>query len=157
MLAVYVPRIAARHSEPGGPATPTERAYGAGCEEYLGQINQAITMYKDDHDGAGPSSFDDLKQYGIGDEIVHAEGCSFTMQDGVAEETAHGTAPTYQPAAQSGYQQLPQGGQQGYAPNQGGQTPPGAGASPGGSTLYGVHIPAGVLGGGSDTGGAGGN
>jgi competence protein ComGC len=172
MMAIYMPRIAARHSAKGQPRTPMERAYGAGCDEYLGQINMAVTMYRDDHHGSVPNSLDDLKNYGIDDNIVHAQGCAFTLQNGVVTETANGTAPDYHappaapaPAApQSAPGQpvymAPPGAQAGPQPAQAAQpaagTPSGGGDTRAVAGPYGIHIPSSVTGGGADAGGAGG-
>lgn len=44
---------------------PRERAQQAAGVEYVGQINQAIQMYRMDHDGENPPSLADLKPYGV--------------------------------------------------------------------------------------------
>jgi competence protein ComGC len=93
LAAVYIPRIAARHSAPGEARTPTERAYGAACSIYEGQINQAVMMYKQDNDNQAPQSLDDLKKYGVTDDIVHADGCYFVMNphSGYVQDVGGGT------------------------------------------------------------------
>lgn len=93
-LAAYmIPRVAARHSQPGGPATPIERGYGVACTAYESQMNQAASMYKADHDGAPPRTLDDLKKYGVTDEMIHAQGCAFAVDaTGHVADTGHGQA-----------------------------------------------------------------
>lgn len=100
VAAIYIPKIAARHHQPGQGATPMERANSVGCGVYLSQFSQAVSMYKQDHDGAAPNSFDQLKKYGVTDDMIHADGCSFQMYaGGVVTETGHGMAA---PGAPSG-------------------------------------------------------
>ena len=79
LAASYYPMIAADHSTPGTSATPRERAYGAACSEYESQLNQAVFMYKNDHDDRPPHSLEELKAYGVSDEQIHAEGCYFQI------------------------------------------------------------------------------
>ncbi len=52
------------------PVTPMGRAKQAAGAEYVGQINQAITMYRMDNDNANPASLQDLKKYGVTDEML---------------------------------------------------------------------------------------
>lgn len=93
-LAAYmIPRVATRHSAPGGPATPIERGYGVACTAYESQMNQAASMYKADHDGAPPRTLDDLKKYGVTDDMIHAQGCAFSIdQTGRVTDSGHGQA-----------------------------------------------------------------
>ena len=79
LAAIYIPNVAAKHSAPGEARTPRERAYGAACTEYEVQMNQAVTMYKMDNDDRPPSSLDDLKKYGVTNDMINAEGCSFII------------------------------------------------------------------------------
>ncbi len=65
-------------SHNGRPASE-QKAYGAVCSEYQTQLNQAVALYKTDHDDHPPQSFEALKKYGAGDEIVKAEGCQFQL------------------------------------------------------------------------------
>jgi hypothetical protein len=65
---MYYPKIAADHSDPGAPATPRERAYGAACSEYESQMNDKP-----------PRSLEELKQYGVTEDQIHAEGCYFQI------------------------------------------------------------------------------
>lgn len=76
---MYLPQVAGEHSAPGGPATPREQAYGAACSEYESQLNQAVFMYKTDHDDKPPRNLEELKQYGVTDDQIHAEGCYFQI------------------------------------------------------------------------------
>jgi type II secretory pathway pseudopilin PulG len=77
LAAIYYPRVAARHSAPDEPRTPVERASGANCDLYVSQINQALAMYKDANDDRSPRTLNDLKPYGITDDIINAPGCTF--------------------------------------------------------------------------------
>lgn len=50
--------------------TPTQRARITAGNEYISQIQQAITMYKMDHDEQFPASLGDLKPYGVTDQMI---------------------------------------------------------------------------------------
>jgi hypothetical protein len=50
--------------------TPTQRAKITAGNEYIGQIQQAITMYKMDHDDQLPPTLSDLKPYGVTDQMM---------------------------------------------------------------------------------------
>ncbi|MDQ2688379.1 MAG: type II secretion system GspH family protein [Armatimonadota bacterium] len=85
LAALYLPRIVGRRAEPGGgAATPMQRADAVACMSYQSQINQAISMYKMDHDGAPPRTVDDIKngKYGVTDEMLHAPGCNLVVPGG---------------------------------------------------------------------------
>jgi hypothetical protein len=86
-----VPKIAGRHHEAGQPLTPRERGYQAACGIYEAQINQAIMMYREDHNH-NPPSLDALKKYGLTDDMIHAPDCVFQYdpQTGVARNAAEG-------------------------------------------------------------------
>lgn len=105
LAALYVPRIAKRHADPGGAPTPIQRADDVACLSYQSQINQAISMYKMDHDGTPPRMIDDLKngKYGVTDEMLHAPGCSLVVPGGPGS----GQAPA------GGMPSAPAGGQRG--------------------------------------------
>ena len=80
-------------SHNGRPASE-QAAYGAVCSEYQSQINQAVMMYKQEHNDRNPSSFEQLKKYGVTDDIVRAEGCQFQLDPstGTVTEIGHGQA-----------------------------------------------------------------
>lgn len=84
LAALYLPGIAKRRADPGQAATPMQRADDVACLSYQSQVNQAISMYKMDHDGAPPRSVDDLKgaKYGVSDEMLRAPGCSLVVPGG---------------------------------------------------------------------------
>lgn len=86
LAALYIPRLMGRHTEPGsgGAATPMQRADAVACMSYQSQINQAISMYKMDHDGAPPRSVEDIKnsKYGVTDEMLRAPGCNLVVPGG---------------------------------------------------------------------------
>lgn len=101
LAGLYIPRIAARHSHPGEAATPRERAYGAACEQYLSQMNQAVSLYKTDNEDRPPSRLEELKHYGVTDDMLHAEGCSFQIDPATGAVTENGkgrAAPAGRPS-----------------------------------------------------------
>lgn len=122
LAALYIPRIAKRHSQPGEVATPTERGYGAACSEYVSQMNQAVQIYKTDHDDKAPARVEDLKSYGVTDDMIHAPGCSFQVDPatGTVFDTGGGrarpgavSAPPGAPSAPAGSPPAPNGGSRG--------------------------------------------
>jgi competence protein ComGC len=92
VAAMYYPKIAAEHSQAGEALTPKERAYGAGCEVYTSQMNDAVSMYKSDHDDHPPTDVNQLKKYGVTDEMINAQGCSFQIDpsSGLVYDTGKG-------------------------------------------------------------------
>jgi type II secretory pathway pseudopilin PulG len=102
LAATLYPKIAAKHSQPGEARTPREAAYGAACDAYVSQINEAVQMYRNDNNDQPPKSFQDLQKYGITDEILDADGCYFRMDPltGQVADVGHGayrgiTPPEY--------------------------------------------------------------
>lgn len=87
LAAMYIPQVAKRHSEPGEARTPMERGYGTACASYEGQMNQAVTMYKMDHDDHAPSNIEELKKYGVTDDMIHSEGCYFIIDQSTGRVT----------------------------------------------------------------------
>lgn len=77
-----------------GGRTAIQMGQGAACSIYESQINDAIISYKSSHDGQPPASLDDLKKEGVTDDILHAPGCAFVLQNGRATEVGHGAAPS---------------------------------------------------------------
>lgn len=49
---------------------PVQRAREVAGNAYIGQINQAIQMYKMDNDNRNPSALSELKKYGLTDEML---------------------------------------------------------------------------------------
>ena len=74
VLAVFVVRYVSGGGgvDAGGRKvpTPTQRARSSAGNEYISQIQQAITMYKMDHDEQLPPSLSDLKPYGVTDQMI---------------------------------------------------------------------------------------
>jgi type II secretory pathway pseudopilin PulG len=95
LAAVYMPALLSP-SKDGARRSPTERAYGAGCTEYTAQINQAVMMYKMDHDDHPPTSFEDLKPYKVTKGMIHAQGCDFRMDPKTGQVKDVGNLPTAQ-------------------------------------------------------------
>jgi flagellin-like protein len=122
LAAVYYPQIAADHSEPGQGATPRERAYGAACSEYESQLNQAVFMYKNDHDDHPPRSLEELKAYGVTDDQIHAQGCYFQIDpaSGHVSDVGQGKYVPVNPPASAIYK----GRATGFHPDQPSQAPP---------------------------------
>ncbi len=86
-------------SHNGAPAAE-QKAYGSVCSIYQSQINDAVTMYKGDHNDRPPRSFEALKKYGATDDIVKAQGCQFQLDasTGAVTDIGHGeAAPNAQP------------------------------------------------------------
>ncbi len=100
LAAALIPRMLTPKAQNGTGATPIERGQGAACTEYKLQIDQAVSMYKMDHDNQPPPTLDDLKgaKYGVTDDILHAPGCAFSISNGVVTETGHGMAVPVMPA-----------------------------------------------------------
>jgi competence protein ComGC len=74
VLAIFVVRYVSGGGgvDAGGRKvpTPTQRARIAAGNEYISQIQQAITMYKIDHDDQLPPALSDLKSYGVTDQMI---------------------------------------------------------------------------------------
>ena len=97
LAAVYYPRVAATHSAPNEPATPVERAKGANCDLYVSQINQALAMYKDANDDKSPATLNDLRPYGVTDDIINAPGCTFREDPATGQVRDYGQGKAYYP------------------------------------------------------------
>lgn len=93
LAAIYIPKMLKPATRTGEQSSAIQAGQGAACSVYTSQINQAVSMYRSDHDGAAPPSLADLKKYGVTDDIVHAPGCAFVMTNGTVTEVGHGAAP----------------------------------------------------------------
>ena len=51
-------------------ASPRDRAKQVATVEYTSQINQAIMLYQQDHDGENPPNLEALKAYGVTDGMI---------------------------------------------------------------------------------------
>lgn len=130
-------------SHNGRPAAE-QKAYGSVCSEYQSQINQAVQMYKGDHNDHNPQSFEELKQYGATNDIVKAEGCQFQLDASTGNVTDIGrgqAAPGAPPVVVNSAQPAPvtaapgpywQGGAPAAQP---GAAPPASTVGPGGIKL----------------------
>lgn len=80
-------------SHNGVPASE-QQAYGAVCSAYVSQFGQAVMLYKQDHNEQPPTSFDQLKKYGVTDDMLHSEGCQFQLDPstGTITDIGHGLA-----------------------------------------------------------------
>ena len=89
LALVLVPRLVGGKKNANGTRTlaPKERAHYAAGSEYIGQINQAILMFKQDHDENNPQSLAELKAYGVTDAMlldpVSRKPLSYNPQTGV--------------------------------------------------------------------------
>jgi len=122
LAAMYYSQIAGDHSEPGQGATPRERAYGAACSEYESQLNQAVFMYKNDHDDHPPRNLEELKAYGVTEDQIHAQGCYFQIDpaSGHVSDVGQGKYVPVNPPASAIYK----GRATGFHPDQPSQAQP---------------------------------
>lgn len=95
VAAIYIPKMLRPATHSGEQRSAIQAGQGAACSVYTSQINQAVSMYRSDHDGATPASLDDLQKYGVTNDILHAPGCSFVMTNGHVTEVGRGAAPAY--------------------------------------------------------------
>ena len=80
-------------SHNGAPAAE-QKAYGSVCSEYQSQLDQAVMLYKEDHNERPPTNFEQLKTYGVSRDILQAPGCQFQLDPatGAITEIGHGQA-----------------------------------------------------------------
>lgn len=87
-----------------------QKAYGSVCSEYQSQLNMAVTMYKSEHNDHNPQSFEELKQYGVTNDIIKAEGCQFQLDASTGSVTDIGrgqAAPGAEPVVVNSAQAAP--------------------------------------------------
>lgn len=65
-------------SHNGAPAAE-QKAYGSVCSEYQSQLDQAVMLYKGDHNERPPTNFEQLKTYGVSRDVLQAPGCQFQL------------------------------------------------------------------------------
>ena len=72
LLAAYmIPRYTGGTDTAGRKVpSPTQRARQVEGVSYVAQLEMAISMYRDDHEGANPPNLQALKAYGITDEMM---------------------------------------------------------------------------------------
>jgi prepilin-type N-terminal cleavage/methylation domain-containing protein len=72
LMALILPRYLGGKDALTGKkhSSPRERAQQVQGISYLGQIAQAIAMYKMDHDDQPPQSLSELKRYGVTPEML---------------------------------------------------------------------------------------
>jgi prepilin-type N-terminal cleavage/methylation domain-containing protein len=115
LAAIILPRYIGGKDPKTGKRIPAprERAQRVAGVEYIGQINQAIMMYKNDHDEQMPQSLQELKAYGLTDEMlldpVTRQPLSYDPRTGRIGNSA-GTSQG--PYSLGGGQTLPQVGSQ---------------------------------------------
>jgi prepilin-type N-terminal cleavage/methylation domain-containing protein len=91
--------------------SPRQRAQQVAGVSYIGQINQAISMYRMDHDNANPPTLWDLKTYGVTAEMlldpVTRKPLTYNPQTGVV---GNSSGLSQGPDSLGGGQTLPQVG-----------------------------------------------
>ncbi len=72
LAVILIPRLTGGGKDAVGRKVPAprERAQQVAGSAYVAQINQAISMYRMDNDGQNPQSLQDLKRYGVTDEML---------------------------------------------------------------------------------------
>lgn len=72
LAAIVLPRYIGGKDPLSGKriAAPRERAKAVEGVSYIGQINQALQMYKMDHDDQPPPSLTELMRYGVTREML---------------------------------------------------------------------------------------
>lgn len=72
LASILLPRLLTGGKDANGKkvAAPRERAQQAAGVEYIGQINQAIAMYKMDHEDQNPPNLQELKAYKVTDDML---------------------------------------------------------------------------------------
>jgi type II secretory pathway pseudopilin PulG len=72
LAAIILPRLTGGRDALTGKknVSPRERAREVVGVEYIGQINQAIAMYRMDNDGRNPPTLFELKRYGVTNEML---------------------------------------------------------------------------------------
>ena len=72
LAAIVIPRLTGGGKDASGKPTlaPKQRAQQVGTISYVSQIQQAITMYKMDNEERLPANLQELKRYGVTDEML---------------------------------------------------------------------------------------
>jgi prepilin-type N-terminal cleavage/methylation domain-containing protein len=72
LSAIYLPRLTGGRDPLSGKrhASPTQKAHQVATVSYVGQIQQAISMYKMDNEDRLPQNLQELKRYGVTEEML---------------------------------------------------------------------------------------
>jgi prepilin-type N-terminal cleavage/methylation domain-containing protein len=70
LASIMIPRLTGSGSKDKKKHSPVERAKDTAGVSYVGQINQAIMMYKDANDDRNPPNLQALKSYGVTDDML---------------------------------------------------------------------------------------
>ncbi len=72
LAAIIIPSYTKGGKDASGKRTlaPKERAKAVGTTSYIGQINQAIQMYRMDNEDRNPPNLAALKSYGVLDQML---------------------------------------------------------------------------------------
>ena len=96
LAGLYLPHLLKPEvGETGAEQSALQRANGVACTEYVPQLNAAVEQYKQDN-GHPPSSLNDLKKYGVTDDMINSPGCAFQMDPATGRVT---NGPPRSPAA----------------------------------------------------------
>ena len=98
LAALYVPRLLKPSAGPAAQQqTAMQRADGAACSEYVSQMDQAVMLYKQDHNDQPPTSIQDLTHYGVTSDMIHAPGCTYQMDPSTGNVTSGSSGGTAAP------------------------------------------------------------
>ena len=93
LAALYIPRMLKPEAgETGAEQSALSRANGVACTMYVPQMNAAVAEYKQDN-GHPPSSLNDLKKYGVTNDMINSPGCAFQMDPATGRVTNGPSAP----------------------------------------------------------------
>lgn len=70
LAVVLIPRLTGAGRNDKKAPSPPQRARQVAGNAYIGQINQAISMYKMDNENQPPPNLQALKTYGVTDEML---------------------------------------------------------------------------------------
>ena len=113
LMAVIMPRYLGGGRDAAGRrvASPRERAQQVVGVSYIGQINQAISLYRTDNEGQNPPTLFDLKKYGVTTEMlldpITRQPLSYDPSTGIV---GNSTGQSNGPDSMGGGATLPGGG-----------------------------------------------
>jgi prepilin-type N-terminal cleavage/methylation domain-containing protein len=72
LSAIYLPRLTGGRDPLSGKkrASPVQKAHQVSTVSYISQIQQAINMYKMDNEDRLPQNLQELKRYGVTEEML---------------------------------------------------------------------------------------
>jgi hypothetical protein len=101
LAAIMYPKMAGKSEydaagDQVGTPTAIDEADDSVCITYQSQVADAVTMYKQDHNG-NPQSLDDLRKYGVTKEIAETPNCNFQLPLHTPQPVATQAAPVSTP------------------------------------------------------------